>query len=125
MRAGPGLQAFLGGTKHTQHILFERHSAAYTMKASKVRNMHHIQLNHRSPAIVGFHSSTSPRLIPADARRCRLFKSRAGRPASDSGQAAPQAVRMEAAPLKNTGTMRTPSAPNVSNVINSKSASNS
>jgi hypothetical protein len=61
MRAGPGLhafpaslQAFVGGPKHKQHISFERYSAAYTKKASKVRNMHHIQLNHRSPTIAAF-----------------------------------------------------------------------
>jgi hypothetical protein len=114
MRAGPGLQAFLSGTKHKQHILFERHSAVDTMKASKVRNMHHIQLNHRSPAMVAFHPSTSPRLISAG------FLNHV-----QAGQAAPQALRMEAAPLKNTRTMRIPSAPNVSNVINSKSASSS
>ena len=37
------------------------------MKASKVRNMHHIQLNHRSPAIVAFHPSIRLRLMEADA----------------------------------------------------------
>jgi hypothetical protein len=86
MRAGPGLQAFpaglqaylgslqafLGRTKHKQHILFETYSAAYTKKALKVRNMHHIQLNHRSPAIAhSIHkpgqASTRPRFMQADA----------------------------------------------------------
>jgi len=49
-----------------QNILFERLSAAYTKKVSKVRNINHIQLNHRSPAIAAFHPSTRPRLVQAD-----------------------------------------------------------
>jgi hypothetical protein len=86
MRAGPGLQAFpaglqavLGGTKPKQNILFERFSAVYTKKVSKARNINHIQLNHRSPAIAVFYPLTRPRLMQADAGRCRLFKSHAGR----------------------------------------------
>jgi hypothetical protein len=81
MRAGPGLQAFPAGlaafswrpggfswrTKPKQNILFERFSAAYTKKVSKVRNINHIQLNHCSPAIVVFHPSTRPRLTQVDA----------------------------------------------------------
>ena len=71
MRAGPGLAAFPAGlaafhgglswrTKPKQNILF-------TKKVSKVRNINHIQLNHRSPAIAVFHPSTRPRRMQADA----------------------------------------------------------
>jgi hypothetical protein len=60
-----GLQAFLGSTKNTQHILLERYSAAYTMKAPKVRNMHDIQRNHRCPVIAAFHQSTRPKFMQA------------------------------------------------------------
>jgi len=88
MRAGPGLQAlgracrlfrpglhafswrpggFSWRTKPKQNILFERFSAAFTKKVSKVRNINHIQLNHPSPAIAIFHPSTRPRLMQADA----------------------------------------------------------
>jgi hypothetical protein len=79
MRAGPGLAAFSwrpGGfswrTKPKQNILF-------TKKVSKVRNINHIQLNHRSPAIAVFHPSTRPRLMQADAGF--LNHVQAGRPA--------------------------------------------
>jgi hypothetical protein len=47
--------------------LFERFSAAYTKKVSKVRNINNIQLNHRSPAIAVFHPSTRPKFMQADA----------------------------------------------------------
>jgi hypothetical protein len=77
MRAGPAgffLAAFSwrpGGfswwTKPKQNILFERFSAAFTKKVSKVRNINHIQLNHGSPAIAVFYPSTRPRLMQADA----------------------------------------------------------
>ena len=45
------------------HVFFERFSAAYTKRASQVRNMHHIQRNHRCPAIAVFHPLTRPRLM--------------------------------------------------------------
>jgi len=50
-----------------QNILFERFSAAFTKKVSKVRNINHIELNHRSLAIAVFHPATRPRLMHADA----------------------------------------------------------
>jgi hypothetical protein len=64
-RAGPGdfswrPAAVSWRTKPKQNILF-------TKKVSKVRNINHIQLNHRSPAIAVFHPSTMPRLLQADA----------------------------------------------------------
>jgi len=64
-RPKPG--GFSWWTKPKQNILFERFYAAFTKKVSKVRNINHIQLNHRSPAIAGFHPSTRPRLMQADA----------------------------------------------------------
>jgi len=81
MRAGPGLAAFLGGLAAflggraaflgglslNRIFCFERFSAAFTKKVSKVQNINHIQLNHRSPAIAVFHPSTRPRLMQADA----------------------------------------------------------
>jgi len=79
MRDGPGSFSWrpggvswrLGGvswrTKPKQNILFERFSAAFTKKVSKVRNINHIQLNYRSPAIAVFHPSTRPMLMQADA----------------------------------------------------------
>jgi hypothetical protein len=54
-------------TKPKQNILFGRFSAAYTKKVSKVQNINHIQLNHRSPAIAVFDPSTKLRLMQADA----------------------------------------------------------
>jgi len=45
-------------TKSQQNILFERFSAAFTKKVSKVRNISHIQLDHSSPSIALFHQST-------------------------------------------------------------------
>jgi hypothetical protein len=65
MRTGPG--CFSWQTKPKQNILFERFSTTFTKKVSKVRNINHIQLNHRSPAIAVFHPSTRPRLMQADA----------------------------------------------------------
>jgi hypothetical protein len=72
MRAGPvGFSGrpgvFSWRTKPKQNILFERFSAAYTKNVSKVRNINHIQLNHRSPAIAVFHPPTRPRLMQANA----------------------------------------------------------
>jgi len=54
-------------TKPKQNILFERFSAAYTKKVSKVPNINHMQLNHGHPALAVFHPSTRPRHMQADA----------------------------------------------------------
>jgi hypothetical protein len=64
-RPRPG--GVLWRTMPKQNILFQRFSAAFTKTVSKVRNINHIQLNHRSPAVAVFHPSTRPRLMQADA----------------------------------------------------------
>jgi len=96
--AGPSRAAFSwrpGGfswrTKPKQNILFERFSAAFTKKVSKVRNINHIQLNHRSPAIVVFHPSTKPRLMQADAGFLNHVQARrpAGRLLTQAGPGRP------------------------------------
>jgi len=87
-QAGPGgftgrPGGFSWRTKPKQNILFERFSAAFTKKVSKVRNINHIQLNHRSPAIAVFHPSTRPRLMQADAgffNHVQAAKKPGGRP---------------------------------------------
>jgi hypothetical protein len=53
-------------TQPKQHILFERFSAAFTKKVSKVQNRNHIQLNHRNPTIAVVHPSTGLRHLQAD-----------------------------------------------------------
>jgi len=62
--------------------------------------MHHIQLNHRSPAIAAFHPSTRPRLMQADA--VFLNHMQVGRPVArlliQAGPPLAQAFRMEAGP---------------------------
>jgi len=81
-------------TKPKQNILF-------TKKVSKVRNINHIQLNHRSPAIAVFHPSTRPRLMQADAGFLNHVQA-----SEDPGRAGPplaQAFRMGVGPLRNTG----------------------
>jgi hypothetical protein len=91
MRAGPGLAAFLGG------LSLNRIFCSKDSLLPLVRNINHIQLNRRSPAIAVFHPSTRPRLMQADAG-C-LNHVQAGRAASDPGRAGPplaQAFRMEA-----------------------------
>jgi len=73
-RAGPG--GFSWRTKPKQNNLF-------TKKVSKVRNISHIQCNHRSPAIAVFHPSTRPRLKQADAgflNHVQAAKKPGGRP---------------------------------------------
>jgi hypothetical protein len=73
--------------------LLERFSAAFTKKVSKVQNINHIQLNHRSPAIAVFHPSTRPRPMQADAGF--LNHVQAGRPAGR--------LLTQAGPLRNNG----------------------
>jgi hypothetical protein len=90
-----GRLAFLSGTKHNQHILFEKYSAACTKKASKVRNMHRHQLNYRNSAITVFHPTTRLKLMQA-------FKSRAGRPI------------IQARPFRNTASTSVPKTPRYS-----------
>jgi hypothetical protein len=60
--------------------LFERFSAGFTKKVSKVRKISYIQLNHRSPAIAVFHPSTRPRLMQADASFLNHVQAGPGRP---------------------------------------------
>jgi len=95
MRAGPGLVAFwpawwlflaawrlflggraaslggrvalFGGLSQNRIFCSKDSLLSFTKKVSKVRNINHIQLNHRSPAIAVFHPSTRPRLMQAGA----------------------------------------------------------
>jgi len=74
MRAGPGLQAFpaglaafLGGLSLNRICCSKDSLLPILRKSPKVRNINHIQPNHRNPAIAVFHPSTRPRLMQADA----------------------------------------------------------
>ena len=85
---GPG--DFSWRNKPKLSILFEEFSAAFTNKVPKVRNINYILLNYSSLAIPGFHQSTRPRLVQADAGLWNHVR---------AGQRLAQAIRMEAGRL--------------------------
>jgi hypothetical protein len=61
-----GLQAFLGGLS-LNRVFCSKDSLLPILRVSKVQNINHIKLNHRSPAIAVFYPSTRLRLMQADA----------------------------------------------------------
>jgi len=72
MRAGPAgfsgwaCRLFLGGLS-LNRIFCSKDSLLPILRVSKVQNINHIKLNHRSPAIAVFYPSTRLRLMQADA----------------------------------------------------------
>jgi len=61
-----GPQAFLSGL-NLNRIFCSKDSLLPILRVSKVQNINHIKLNHRSPAIAVFFPSTRLRLMHADA----------------------------------------------------------